>query len=95
MTTVAMPLVDVGAQCTKPYECQFISHCWPMDAEYPVTGLGGSKARLAEWVNAGHRDIRDVDIDDVYPKGTSPAGTSQRIHRVTVSGGSCSVVVPH
>ncbi len=74
----AVPDIPVGAHCNNPYECQFKSHCWPMDAEYPVTGLGGSKAKLAAWVNAGHRDIRDVD--DV------PAGTSQRIHRVTVSG---------
>ena len=56
-----------------------------MDAEYPVTGLGGSKAKLAAWVNAGYRDIRDVDINDV-PAGTSTAVTQQRIHRVTVSG---------
>ena len=82
----AVPDIAVGAHCNNPYECQFKSHCWPMDAEYPVTGLGGSKARLAAWVNAGHRDIRDVDISDVCPKGTSTAVTQQRIHRVTVSG---------
>lgn len=76
----AVPDIPVGPQCNNPYECQFISHCWPMEAEYPVTGLGGSKAKLAAWVNAGHRDIRDIDFTDV------PAGTSQRIHRVTVSG---------
>ena len=76
----AMPGIPVGAHCNNPYDCQFIPHCWPMDAEYPLTGLRGSKARLAALVNAGHCDIRDVDIDDV------PAGTPQRIHRVTVSG---------
>lgn len=81
-----MPLIDVGPHCTKPYECQFISHCWPMDAEYPVTGLGGGKARLAEWVVAGYRDIRDVPIADVYTKGTQTAETQQRIRRVTKSG---------
>jgi len=76
----AVPDIRVGAHCDNPYECQFKSHCWPMDAEYPVTGLGGSKAKLAAWVNTGHRDIRDVDISDI------PAVTQQRIHRVTVSG---------
>jgi len=75
-----MPVVDVGAQCNKPYECQFMSHCWPMDAEYPVTGLGGSKAKLGEFVALGARDIRDVRMDQLS------AETQQRIHRVTASG---------
>jgi hypothetical protein len=75
-----MPIIDVGAHCNKPYECQFISHCWPMDAEYPVTGLGGSKAKLGEFVAAGARDIRDVEADGL----TAPL--QQRIHRVTLSG---------
>ena len=75
-----MPLVDVGTHCNKPYECQFISHCWPMDAEYPVTGLGGGKAKLAEWVVAGYRDIRDVQRSEIT------AEQQLRIHRVTESG---------
>ena len=75
-----MPLIDVGAHCNKPYECQFISHCWPMDAEYPVTGLGGSRAKLGEFVALGVRDIRDVKAEDLS------AESQQRIHRVTMSG---------
>ncbi|MCJ7592227.1 MAG: DUF2779 domain-containing protein [Woeseiaceae bacterium] len=78
--TGPMPLINVGTQCSKPYECQFMSYCWPMDAEYPVTGLGGGKAKLAAWVNAGCRDIRDVSSEDI------DAELQQRIHRVTVSG---------
>lgn len=81
-----MPVIDVGAHCNKPYECQFISHCWPMDAEYPVTGLGGSKAKLGEWVVAGYRDIRDVKRSEISPKRTQSSEQQQRIHRVTVSG---------
>ena len=75
-----MPVIDVGTHCNKPYECQFISHCWPMDAEYPVSGLGGSKAKLGEFVARGARDIRDVEADVLT------AETQQRIHRVTVAG---------
>lgn len=75
-----MPIIDVGAHCNKPYECQFMSHCWPMDAEYPVTGLGGGKAKLAEWVVAGYRDIRDVKRSEIS------AEQQLRIHRVTESG---------
>ncbi len=74
------PVIDVGPHCNKPYECQFISHCWPMDAEYPVTGLGGGKARVAGWVVAGYRDIRDVKRSEISSE------QQQRIHRVTESG---------
>ncbi len=74
------PLIDVGPHCNKPYECQFISHCWPMDAQYPVTGLGGGKALLAKWVVAGYRDIRDVKRSEIT------AEQQLRIHRVTESG---------
>jgi hypothetical protein len=75
-----LPRVAVGAQCTKPYECQFIGHCWPSDTEYPVAGLGGGRARLGEFVALGCRDIRDVDADSLT------ADTQRRIHRVTCSG---------
>ena len=78
--TGPMPDVTVGAQCHQPYECQFIAHCWPSDTKYPVTGLGGSKAKLAEYVALGARDILDVDESSITDK------TQQRIFRVTCKG---------
>ena len=78
--TGPMPAVVVGAQCTKPYDCQFQSHCWPSDTEYPILGLGGSRAKLGNFVALGAHDIRDVAAHDLT------AATQQWIHRVTVSG---------
>jgi len=78
--TGPMPLINVGAQCTKPYDCQFQSHCWPSDTDYPITGLGGSRAKLGDYVALGMHDIRDVPAEDLT------AATQLRIHRVTVSG---------
>ena len=75
-----LPRVAVGTHCGQPYEGPFTGFCWPRDAEYPVTGLGGDRARLAGFVVAGCRDIRDVDPDAIA------AGTQQRIYRVTCSG---------
>ena len=75
-----IPEIPVGAHCTKPFECQFMDHCWPTDTEYPVTGLGGSRAKLADLVAMGYRDIRDVKLEDIA------AESSRRIHRVTCSG---------
>ncbi len=78
--TGPLPNVVVGSQCTSPYECQFINHCWPMNARYPIIGLRGSRAKLAEYVAQGCKDIRDVDAADIS------AETQQRIHEVTCSG---------
>jgi len=74
------PEVRVGTQCSKPYDCQFQEHCWPNDTEYPIRGLGGSKAKLGDYVALGAHDIRDVAAEDIT------ADTQLRIHRVTCNG---------
>jgi hypothetical protein len=75
-----MPTVGVGVHCSKPYDCTFVNQCWPNDAEYPVSGLRGSKARLGLYVAAGYHDIRDVPAEEIS------AETQLRIHHVTCSG---------
>jgi hypothetical protein len=79
-----MPDVPPGQHCTSPYPCPFMDVCWPArgqdGVEYPVTGLGGSKKRLGEWVMNGFRDIRDVPAADITNE------KQQRIHRVTRTG---------
>ena len=76
----AVPDMPVGGHCYSPYGCAFMSHCWPAQAEYPVMGLGGNKAELAGWVNAGCRDIRDVDAAALTSE------TRLRIHAATRKG---------
>ncbi|MDH3429750.1 MAG: DUF2779 domain-containing protein [Gammaproteobacteria bacterium] len=78
--TGPMPDTQVGAQCNKPYDCQFQTHCWPTETRYPISGLGGSKAKLGEYVALGARDILDVDEHSIT------AATQQRIYRVTCKG---------
>jgi hypothetical protein len=74
------PDVTVGAHCSRPYDCQFIEHCWPTDTRYPISGLGGGKAKLGEYVALGYRDIRELPADLIT------AETQQRIHRISCSG---------
>ena len=76
----AVPDMLVGGHCYSPYQCAFMSHCWPAQAEYPVMGLGGNRAELADWVNAGCRDIRDVDAAALTSE------TRLRIHAATRNG---------
>ena len=78
--TGPMPEIIVGAQCNKPYECQFQAYCWPTDTRYPITGLGGSKANLGKLVALGVQDILDVDENSITSE------TQQRIFRVTCKG---------
>ena len=75
-----IPNVTVGVHCSKPYDCTFHDYCWPTDAEYPVAGLRGSKAKLGQYVAAGCRDIRDVPAEEIT------ADTQLRIHHVTCKG---------
>jgi hypothetical protein len=75
-----IPNVTVGVHCSKPYDCAFQSYCWPTDAQYPIAGLRGSKAKLGQYVAAGCRDIRDVPAEEIT------ADTQLRIHHVTCAG---------
>ena len=79
-----LPEVPPGQHCTSPYPCPFMQVCWPVKGQdgvdYPITGLGGSRKKLGEWVARGFRDIRDL------PAAEISAETQQRIHRVTCSG---------
>ena len=73
------PDIPVGPQCFDPYECPFVSHCWSSDGDYPVLGLAGSKAKLAEFVREGFSDLRDVPASRLTER-------QQRIQRVTTAG---------
>lgn len=75
-----MPDVPVGAHCTTPYECPFMGFCWPTESEYPIRGLGGGAKKLAEWVTAGYRDIRDVPASEIASE------QQLRIRRITAQG---------
>ncbi|MCH8071720.1 MAG: DUF2779 domain-containing protein [Proteobacteria bacterium] len=75
----AEPAIGVGAHCFKPYECPFVSRCWPSNSEYPVQGLGGGKAKLGAWIAEGIEDIRDVPVTRLSEK-------QQWIQTVTRSG---------
>ncbi|MFQ5547537.1 MAG: DUF2779 domain-containing protein [Woeseia sp.] len=77
--SAAEPDIPVGQHCFDPYECPFVGHCWPSDAEYPVLGLGGNTAKLAGFVMQGYRDVREVPASRLTEK-------QQWIQRVSASG---------
>jgi hypothetical protein len=48
-----LPAIDIGPHCTKPYECDFIDHCWRHIPEHSIFDLKG----------------RGVDKWELYRKG--------------------------
>lgn len=77
------PSVEMGAHCSSPYECPFVSRCAAesgAEIEYPVELLPRARA-LAEALRAeGYEDLRDVPAERL----SSPL--HRRIHAATRSG---------
>ena len=74
------PRVAVGAQCNQPYECPFLSNCWPSDTGHPVQQLPSArKAKLGDLIARGITDLRDVPVAEL--------SENQRwVQRVTAAG---------
>lgn len=71
------PRIAVGQHCRTPYECPFITYCWPK-TEYPLTALPRLGRKLDEYVARGYRDVRDVPQNEVTGE------TRLRVWRATV-----------
>ncbi|HME45216.1 MAG TPA: DUF2779 domain-containing protein [Syntrophorhabdales bacterium] len=49
MLTRALPVIDIGAWCDDPYECDFKGHCWqhiPEDSVFTLKGKGADQFDL-------------------------------------------------
>jgi CRISPR/Cas system-associated exonuclease Cas4 (RecB family) len=75
-----MPEVPVSSHCEEPYKCEFRQVCWPYDAEYPVTGITGSKKDICNWINRGIEDIRDIPPEEIT------SAKRRRVYRLTCAG---------
>ena len=58
------PEIDIGKQCTKPYECDFKSYCWKDVPDYSVLNISRLKPDT-KWglYNSGYINIKDVPLD--------------------------------
>ena len=75
-----IPDIAVGAQCTDPFECEFMAFCTPDAAEYPVALLPHG-AKLAKHLREeGYADLRDVPADRLTRRD------HLRIRRATTNG---------
>jgi len=73
------PVVAVGKQCNTPYDCPFMSYCWPK-GEFPVQTLPrASRAKLGEWIRLGTTDLRELPESQLSER-------QQRVQRVSRTG---------
>ncbi len=58
----APPTIDIGAHCSRPYDCDFRDHCWAHVPEYSVFNLSYAKMeqKLKLW-NGGVREVHQVN----------------------------------
>lgn len=84
MLDAGEPEVQMGAQCTRPFECPFIEFCrhalfGPLP-EWPVQWLPGGRSLHNKLIDAGYRDIRDI------PERYLSNNIAERARRITVAG---------
>jgi CRISPR/Cas system-associated exonuclease Cas4 (RecB family) len=77
------PEIEIGAQCSTPFDCPFYGHCSTGQPEYPVTLLPGNMGRRGTATmlkELGYQDLRNV------PEGVIDSPPLERIRRITVDG---------
>jgi hypothetical protein len=75
-----VPDIEIGEQCSSPFDCPFRAHCWPQPAEYPVSCLPGKGKIVRDLLAEGIEDIRDI------PPGRLKNEEQEWVRRVTVAG---------
>jgi predicted RecB family nuclease len=75
-----VPEVPIGDHCTTPYECPFLSRCWPTLPPHHVSTLYGIKHRVAEFEEQGYRTIYDL------PKDVALSAIANRQRRAVQEG---------
>ena len=58
-----LPAINIGPQCTNPYECDFIGHCWRHVPEYSVFDLKGRGVDKWELYRQGIVRMDDVPLE--------------------------------
>ena len=74
------PDIEMGAQCTTPYQCPFVNYCQPPQPDFPVTLLPHGSKVATELKAEGYEDLCNV------PEGRLNNANHERVRRITVSG---------
>lgn len=76
----SVPAIEVGPQCSDPFDCEFIDYCNRDSPEYPVSILPRAGKTLGRLLASGYRDLCAVPLEEL---GTA---RQKRVWRVTRTG---------
>jgi hypothetical protein len=62
------PEIDIGQQCTSPYDCEFYDHCWQHIPETSVFDLRERGIDKFEYYYKGIVKFKDLDLDELNYK---------------------------
>jgi hypothetical protein len=66
----SVPGIDIGPQCSNPYDCSFMGHCWQNIPDYSVFNVSRlSKDKAFDLYRQGIVEIKDIPDD--YPLNQS------------------------
>ncbi|MBR9859988.1 DUF2779 domain-containing protein [bacterium] len=60
---VSEPDIEIGPQCSDPYECDFCAYCWKEVPEYSVFNLTQARGKQWELYERGIELIEDIPFD--------------------------------
>ena len=59
----SIPDIDIGPQCSNPFDCDFIGNCWKNIPEYSVFNLSRIGKKAFELYGKGITEIKDIPDD--------------------------------
>ncbi len=74
------PRVDMGDQCSDPFDCPFTGYCAGPQPELPVSWLPGGIKATRKLVDQGYTDMREI------PEGHLDNQAREWVRQVTTSG---------
>lgn len=76
----SMPVIEVGPQCSDPFDCEFLDYCDRDSPEYPVSILPRAGKTLERLFALGYRDLRAVPLEKL------DTARHKRVWRATRTG---------
>jgi len=61
----AVPVIDIGEQCSDPYECSFAGHCWQHIPDPSVFSIRGRGVDAFGFYRKGVLKLEDVPLDEL------------------------------
>lgn len=58
-----VPTVNIGEQCSNPYDCDFIGYCWKHIPEYSVFDIQNMRGKQFDLYNKGIVNLKDIPSD--------------------------------